>query len=290
MGKLMEQQKLSAEMSNQYLNLLIESYHTAKKKKNKKRISSLEEEMFSICNDYKVTHKCFIDFLIERTKENPLKQEIFLMMLNTILNRLETEASKKKNEDYDNEGDLVAYLDSTMKTFYAMVLDKNRATEERLALYDILSAVDPKRTFDLTLNLYRNLDTKNTFKGYQKKIHMQQDTEFLLFRDLLRIRVYKYYVQNQVGCKTRLQNLLTEKNLDDKIKEEIVDICKSLKGPESVIRVDLPVEYKARIENVCRKEGISLEELMDKIVDNYLVSNDEKDIWRKIKEMEKKIG
>jgi hypothetical protein len=168
------------------------------------------------------------------------------------------------------------------------VLDKNQGIEERKVLYDILSGIDPKRTFYLTLELYRRLDVRKDFKGYQKNIHLSQDSEFLFFRDILRTKVYIYYLQYQFNCKIRLENLLAEKTLPLEVKEEIADICSSLTGPESIINIELPIEYKERIEYICRSQGISQEELMDKIVDKYLISQDEKDILRMLKHIEKK--
>jgi hypothetical protein len=106
-----------------------------------------------------------------------------------------------------------------IKTYDSMILDKNVDIDKRKAMYLMLSDIDPIRTFGLTLELYRNLDTENIFKGYQKKIHKKEKTEFLFFRKYLRNSVYKYYLHDQMDCKLKLRGLLNDKGMNATIQK-----------------------------------------------------------------------
>jgi hypothetical protein len=53
-----------------------------------------------------------------------------------------------------------------MKTIDAMVLDKKKDAEKRKSIPKSLSDCDSQQAFDLTLQLYRTVNTQGLFKGY----------------------------------------------------------------------------------------------------------------------------
>ena len=149
------------------------------------------------------------------------------------------------------------------------VCDKNKDAEKRKARLYRISQRDLQRAFDLTLYLYRTVQTRGLFKGYNKECHMRQNTEFLFFRDILRQIVYKYFLINQKDCMAKLEKLRGEKNLNNAIKKEVTDICKSLTEAEAIRCFDLPFDYLIAVDFEERRKGISFNKLMGKALVNY---------------------
>jgi len=149
------------------------------------------------------------------------------------------------------------------------VCDKNKDAEKREARLYQISQSDLQRAFDLTLHLYRTIQTRGLFKGYNKECHMRQNTEFLFFRDSLRQIVYKYYLTNPKDCIAKLEELRGEKNLKDAIKNEVTDICKSLTDAEAIRCFDIPIDCLIAVDFEERRKGISFNKLIGKALVNY---------------------
>ena len=160
-----------------------------------------------------------------------------------------------------------------MNTIDVQVLDKSKDAEQRKSMLISLADCDSTQAFDLTLQAYRTIDTKHTFKGYQQKVHLKQNTEFLLFRDTLRQNVYKHYVSNKMDCLSKLKILLDEKSLNDVVRNELDDIWRGLRGDTVVECVDVPERDVSIAEYVCRREGISLDEFIVEALADYIATH-----------------
>jgi hypothetical protein len=183
---------------------------------------------------------------------------------------LSTRKDKKKNDDSYDIGSKDIY--QIIKKLESTVLDKNINIDARKTLYNVVSDIDPIGTFDLTLDLYRTLDAKNVFKGYDRKIHKKENTEFLLFRKFLRDRIYKYYLKDQKDCKNKLYNLLCGKNLDHAVKKELEDIYSGLTDPKNIFCFNKTPEQMKTLEDYCCRMGITFDDLLESI---YIKNKDE---------------
>jgi hypothetical protein len=154
---------------------------------------------------------------------------------------------------------------NVIKTFDSMILDKNLDIDKRKAMYLMMSDIDPIQTFGVTLELYRTLDTKNVFNGYNKRIHKKENTEFLLFRKFLRDRIYKYYLHDQKDCTSKLRDLLSEKDFDTTVKKEVEDLYSGLTSPENILCFDMTTERKKGLDEYCCRNGITFDELLEEI-------------------------
>jgi hypothetical protein len=170
--------------------------------------------------------------------------------------------------------------ESNLITIDTKVLDKKKDAEQRKSILRSLSDCDSQQAFDLTLQLYRTVDTQGKFKGYQKNVHRKQNTEFLFFRDILRQNVYKHFVQNQKDCLSKLETLKDEKNLDDVVKDELADIWKVLTGDTVIQCYDIPESDINNAELVCRIKGNSLDEVMVEAIADYITIHSKKNLKR----------
>ena len=169
-----------------------------------------------------------------------------------------------------------------MKTIEERVLDKNKDAEKRKFLLKSLADCDSQQAFDLTLQLYRKVDTKGTFKGYKKNIHLKQNTEFLFFRDTLRQNIYKHFLHHKKDCLSKLETLRDEKNLSKVVKNELADICSFLdKNKNSIRCYDLPETDLTKAEALCRINGISLDDVMEMAITEYIAIHHKKKTKKK---------
>ena len=121
--------------------------------------------------------------------------------------------------------------------------------------------------------MYSTVDTQRTFKGYQKIVHLKQNTEFLFFRDTLRQNVYKHYVSNKMDCLSKLKILSDEKDLNDVVRNELDDIWRGLRGENIIECVDVPESDVNIAEFLCRSKAFSMDEFMVAAITDYIAAH-----------------
>ncbi|MBN1860409.1 MAG: hypothetical protein JW840_02990 [Candidatus Thermoplasmatota archaeon] len=146
------------------------------------------------------------------------------------------------------------------------ILDTTRDAEQRKTAFEHLSQRSPKQAFNLTLTMYKTLDTKTTFKGYKKTIHKKQNTEFLFFRDMMRSTVYNYFRKHPRKCTSQLQRLRKEKNLNKEIKQELSYLCSDLSDPEEILCLDFSEKLKHSFDSLCRTRGITYDDILSQMI------------------------
>lgn len=162
------------------------------------------------------------------------------------------------------------------------VCDNKRNAEDRKAFLLRVSQRDLQRAFNLTLNLYRTVQTWSFFKGYDKGFHMKQNTEFLFFRDTLQQNIYKHSLRHKKDCLSKLETLRDEKNLSNVVKNELTDICSFLaKNKNSIHCYDMPETYLTNAEALCRINGFSLDDVMEMAITEYIATHHKKNTKRK---------
>lgn len=236
-----------------YLKMLVDKYNKSLKDDTRLILPIIEKEMAYICSHNKVLDEAFITFVIGEAKKDPADNVIFLGMLNDISFKLEEDIEENKQVVKRKK-----LIDDSMEFFDSMVLNSTLNIKKRLEIYEVLSNINIKRTFPLTLELFRTLDAKKKFEGYKRNIHKKYSTDFHIFMNVLRDKVYKYYRIDTVDCKSKLLDILADPNLNELIRTELEDICRTTQGdPNQILDLEVTPEDNKFIENECRRRGIS---------------------------------
>lgn len=253
--------------SPDHLQMLIDKHKIALKNNDDLAKEPIEKEIYKISENNKIISNFFIDYIFNIIKKEPINNIILLQTLNNISHKLEKKITEENLTRKNKESQIFDKINNYMVFLDGIILDKKIDIEKRIELYKILSNVDIKRTFPLTLNLFTILNNNQRFKGYKRNIHKRYNTEFLMFKNDLIDRILKYYLKNPVDCKSKLYDLLLDSSIENSIRKEIQNICEMTIDPKSIASVKIKPEHMKHIEKQIRKKGISEHQFIQEIIE-----------------------